>query len=103
MTVTASGVVVGTGPDQDVHGRDIKMLGRARGRENRSDTGYAYLHEAVDDHSRLSYGETLAERRTGGAPQWRHHYNHHRFHTAIGGPPAFRGTNPQVSTCPVAP
>ncbi len=23
----------------------------------------------------------------------RHHYNHHRFHTAIGGPPAYRGTH----------
>jgi transposase InsO family protein len=33
-----------------------------------------------------------AERRKA-LPDWLHHYNHHRFHTAIGGPPATRVPN----------
>ncbi|MBV2366784.1 IS481 family transposase [Streptomonospora nanhaiensis] len=33
-----------------------------------------------------------AERREA-FPGWLHHYNHHRFHTAIGGPPATRVPN----------
>jgi transposase InsO family protein len=39
-----------------------RALGRARGRRNRrAGTGYAYLHHAVDDHSRLAYSEILAD------------------------------------------
>ena len=37
------------------------MLGRQAGRKNRSGVGYAYLHNAVDDHSRLAYTEILAD------------------------------------------
>jgi transposase InsO family protein len=33
-----------------------------------------------------------AERRAA-LPEWLHHYNHHRHHTALGGPPATRVTN----------
>ena len=37
-----------------------RALGRAKGRRNRrAGTGYAYLHHAVDDHSRLAYSEIL--------------------------------------------
>jgi len=39
-----------------------KVLGRAAGRANqdrRNGTGYAYLHTALDDHSRLAYTEDL--------------------------------------------
>ena len=37
-----------------------RSLGRAKGRKNRrAGTGYAYLHHAVDDHSRLAYSEIL--------------------------------------------
>ncbi|MGY6026168.1 IS481 family transposase [Streptomyces spinosirectus] len=40
-----------------------KVLGRAAGRANRkrSTTGYAYLHTALDDHSRLAYTEDLPD------------------------------------------
>ena len=31
--------------------------------------------------------------RRAALPEWLHHYNHHRHHTAIGGPPASRVTN----------
>jgi transposase InsO family protein len=41
-----------------------RSLGRAKGRKNRrAGTGYAYLHHAVDDHSRLAYSEILADER----------------------------------------
>ena len=55
-----------------------KMLGRAAGKKNASTpaVGYAYLHNAVDDHSRLAYSEILRgreegdrRRRSGGGPQ----------------------------------
>lgn len=53
---------------------DIKKLGRipagggwkAHGREQRGlrrRVGYAYVHSAVDDHSRLAYSEVLADER----------------------------------------
>ncbi|MFD3688545.1 IS481 family transposase [Nocardiopsis sp. NPDC058631] len=166
---------LGNIPDGGGH----KALGRSRGRKNRSRAGYAYLHNAVDDHSRLAYTEILTDEKKDTAtgfwkraqayfasagitvervltdngscykshawrdlladqeikhkrtrpyrPQtngkverfnrtlvqewayarpyrseaekreaftgWLHHYNHHRFHTAIGGPPASRVTN----------
>ena len=40
-----------------------KMLGRAAGRKTRSGAGYAYLHTAIDDHSRLAYTEIHADER----------------------------------------
>ncbi|NYH51085.1 transposase InsO family protein [Nocardiopsis arvandica] len=156
-----------------------KALGRPLGRRHRSSAGYAYLHNAVDDHSRLAYSEILPDekketavsfwerayayfasvgitvervltdngscyrsrlwrdlvrdqgvkhkrtrpyrpqtngkverfnrilveewayarpytseaKRREAFPGWLHHYNHHRFHTALGGPPASRVTN----------
>ncbi|MCY9784363.1 IS481 family transposase [Nocardiopsis sp. EMB25] len=156
-----------------------KTLGRAQGRKHRSKVGYAYIHNAVDDHTRLAYSEILADERKETATsfwerahayfasvgitvervltdngacykshawrdvladqkikhkrtrpyrpqtngkverfnrilveewayarpytseaerreafgQWLHHYNHHRFHTALGGPPASRVPN----------
>jgi len=42
------------------NGGGHRALGRAKGRRNkRAGTGYAYLHHAVDDHSRLAYSEIL--------------------------------------------
>ncbi|WP_119291204.1 IS481 family transposase, partial [Streptomyces sp. YIM 130001] len=38
-----------------------KTLGRAAGRKNRSGVGLAYLHTALDDHSRLAYTEDLPD------------------------------------------
>ncbi|MBJ6642085.1 MULTISPECIES: IS481 family transposase [unclassified Streptomyces] len=41
-----------------------KVLGRAAGRANqdrRNGTGYAYLHTALDDHTRLAYTEDLPD------------------------------------------
>jgi transposase InsO family protein len=38
-----------------------KTLGRAAGRKNRTGTGYACLHTALDDHSRLAYTENLPD------------------------------------------
>ena len=63
---------------------DIKKLGRipdgggwrVNGREQRPNrhrgSGYAYLHNAVDDHSRLAYSEVLGdERKETAAAFWR--------------------------------
>ena len=38
-----------------------KTLGRAASRKNRTGTGYAFLHTALDDHSRLAYTESLPD------------------------------------------
>ncbi|NQX30089.1 DDE-type integrase/transposase/recombinase, partial [Microbacteriaceae bacterium VKM Ac-2854] len=38
-----------------------RKLGRQAGRKTRSGVGYAYLHHAVDDHSRLAYSEILGD------------------------------------------
>nr|WSW42388.1 IS481 family transposase [Streptomyces sp. NBC_01001]WSW63170.1 IS481 family transposase [Streptomyces sp. NBC_00998] len=38
-----------------------KSLGRAEGRRNKSGTGWAYLHTALDDHTRLAYTEDLPD------------------------------------------
>ncbi|MEU8926082.1 IS481 family transposase [Kitasatospora sp. NPDC048545] len=38
-------------------------LGRQAGRETGSGAGYSYLHNAVDDHSRLAYSEILPDER----------------------------------------
>jgi len=40
-----------------------RKLGRHVGRRNRSGVGYAFLHHAVDDHSRLAYSEILTDER----------------------------------------
>jgi transposase InsO family protein len=49
-----------------------RKLGRQAGRKNRSGVGYAYLHHAVDDHSRLAYSEELAdERKETAAEFWK--------------------------------
>ncbi|THA23784.1 IS481 family transposase [Streptomyces sp. RKND-216] len=40
-----------------------KVLGRAAGRKNRTQTGYAFLHTALDDHTRLAYTEDLPDER----------------------------------------
>jgi len=52
-----------------------RMLGRAAGRKNRgggqNGRGYAYLHHAVDDYSRLVYSEILTnERKETAAGFW---------------------------------
>jgi transposase InsO family protein len=50
---------LGNIPDGGGH----RVLGRPAGRKNRSGAGYSYLHNAVDDHSRLAYSEILADER----------------------------------------
>ena len=56
---------------------DVKKLGRmpagggwrvhGRGQAPRSRAGYAFIHSAVDDHSRLAYSEILADERAVSA------------------------------------
>ncbi|MFD9607229.1 IS481 family transposase [Streptomyces sp. NPDC059970] len=48
---------LGNIPDGGGH----KTLGRQAGRKTRSGVGYSYLHNAVDDHSRLAYSEILSD------------------------------------------
>jgi len=48
---------LGNIPDGGGH----RSIGRAAGRRTRANAGYAYIHNAVDDHSRLAYGEILAD------------------------------------------
>ncbi|MEY9965450.1 transposase InsO family protein [Streptacidiphilus sp. MAP12-16] len=50
---------LGNIPDGGGH----QVLGRQAGRKNRSSAGYSYLHNAVDDHSRLAYSEILTDER----------------------------------------
>ncbi|MCX4755596.1 IS481 family transposase [Kitasatospora purpeofusca] len=50
---------LGNIPDGGGH----QALGRQAGRKNRSGAGYSYLHNAVDDHSRLAYSEILPDER----------------------------------------
>ncbi|WP_031031296.1 IS481 family transposase [Streptomyces sp. NRRL WC-3725] len=38
-----------------------RTQGRAEGRRNRTGAGYAYLHTALDDHTRLAYTEDLPD------------------------------------------
>jgi transposase InsO family protein len=60
---------LGNIPDGGGH----KVLGRAAGRRNSGarGRGYGYLHNAVDDHSRLAYTEILTdERRETAAAFW---------------------------------
>jgi len=57
-----------------------RKIGRQAGRKTRSGMGYAYLHHAVDDHSRLAYSEILAdERKDTAAGFW---IRAHAFFTA---------------------
>ena len=60
---------LGNIPDGGGH----KVLGRAQGKRNRRrGVGYTYLHNAVDDHSRLAYTELLDdERKDTAAGFWR--------------------------------
>ena len=51
-----------------------RVLGRVAGNRNnkKRGRGYAYLHHAVDDHSRLAYSETLDDERAKTAARfWR--------------------------------
>lgn len=48
---------LGNIPDGGGH----KVLGRQAGRKTRKNAGYSYLHNAVDDHSRLAYSEIHAD------------------------------------------
>ena len=50
-----------------------KALGRAAGRKNRTARGYAYLHTALDDHSRLAYTEDLPDETA--SPETQTHHN----------------------------
>jgi transposase InsO family protein len=54
---------LGNIPDGGGH----KTLGRQAGRKNRSGAGYSYLHNAVDDHSRLAYSEILTDEKQESA------------------------------------
>ncbi len=44
-----------------IPGGGHRVLGRADGRRNKTGTGYAYLHTALDDHSRLACTEDLPD------------------------------------------
>ena len=58
---------LGNIPDGGGH----KVLGRAEGKRNRG-VGYGFLHNSVDDHTRLAYSEIHAdERRETAAGFWR--------------------------------
>ena len=48
---------LGNIPDGGGH----KLLGRQAGRKNRAKAGTSFLHNAVDDHSRLAYSEILTD------------------------------------------
>ncbi len=60
-----------------------KVLGRARGKRNRaSGTGYWYIHNAVDDRTRLAYSEPLADERKETAAEFWQRAN--AFFEAVG-------------------
>jgi transposase InsO family protein len=52
------------------------VVGKAAGNENKTGTqanrrpGYAFLHDAVDDHSRLAYTEILTDEKETAAGFW---------------------------------
>ncbi|GAA3893210.1 IS481-like element ISMsm9 family transposase [Leifsonia kafniensis] len=49
-----------------------RTLGRVKGNKNRSGAGYAYLHSAIDDHSRVVYSEILEnEKKETTAEFWK--------------------------------
>ena len=48
-----------------------RTLGRVKGNKKRSGTGYAFLHSAIDDHSRVVYSEILEnEKKETAAEFW---------------------------------
>ena len=66
-----------------------KVVGRADGRTNRArhnGLGYAYLHTALDDHSRLAYTENLPDEKASSnrqaGPPPRRTFPHPRLHTS---------------------
>ena len=65
---------LGNIPDGGGHktlGRAAGRRNRRNGRGNRGDAGYSYIHNAIDDHSRLAYSEILAdERKETAAAFW---------------------------------
>ena len=71
---------LGNIPDGGGH----KTLGRAAGRRNSGQRGhgYAYLHNAVDDHSRLAYSEILTDERAATAIAFWHRAQ--TFFTSVG-------------------
>jgi transposase InsO family protein len=71
---------LGNIPDGGGH----KTLGRAAGRRHSGQRGhgYAYLHNAVDDHSRLAYSEILTDERATTALAFWHRA--HEFFTNAG-------------------
>ena len=69
---------LGNIPDGGGH----KALGRQAGRKNRAKAGMSFLHNAVDDHSRLAYSEILAdEKKETAAGFWQ---RAHAFFAAAG-------------------
>ncbi|MGW3499116.1 IS481 family transposase, partial [Streptomyces sp. NPDC001020] len=69
---------LGNIPDGGGH----KTLGRQAGRKTRSGAGYSYLHNAVDDHSRLAYSEILTDEKKETAVAFWHRA--HAFFTQAG-------------------
>ncbi|MFJ9034004.1 IS481 family transposase, partial [Streptomyces sp. NPDC102274] len=69
---------LGNIPDGGGH----KTLGRQAGRKTRSGAGYSYLHNAVDDHSRLAYSEILTDEKKETATGFWHRA--HAFFTQAG-------------------
>ena len=68
------------------NGGGHRVLGREAGRKNnpRTGRGYAFLHHAVDDHSRLAYSEILAdEKKETAAAFWQRANAFFRSHGII--------------------
>ncbi|MGW0565159.1 IS481 family transposase, partial [Streptomyces sp. NPDC003016] len=64
------------------HGGGHKVLGRQAGRKNRTNAGMSFLHNAVDDHSRLAYSEILTDEKKETAVEfWQ---RAHAYFTAAG-------------------
>ena len=71
---------LGNIPDGGGH----RALGRQAGRKNRAKAGMSFLHNAVDDHSRLAYSEILPdERKETAAGFWQ---RAHAYFAAAGIP-----------------
>ncbi|NEC05216.1 IS481 family transposase, partial [Streptomyces sp. SID7909] len=69
---------LGNIPDGGGH----KALGRQAGRKNRANAGTSFLHNAVDDHSRLAYSEILTdEKKETAVGFWQ---RAHAYFTAAG-------------------
>ncbi|WP_329168428.1 IS481 family transposase [Streptomyces sp. NBC_01267] len=69
---------LGNIPDGGGH----KALGRQAGRKNRAKAGMSFLHNAVDDHSRLAYSEILTdEKKETAVGFWQ---RAHAYFTAAG-------------------